>query len=440
MGIGSSIAHSSRKYRTNEELPHSQRSRHSAIEAEDDNEDDLASVSSFRPTSPFAHQGARAFRFDSTYGKPPEPRRRVNRHSYYSDFELGRYPANGYPGNGYPGNGYPGNGYPGNRHSYQGSLERGSQAGNDSRSTYSLAREPGSKALITQSSSSIYAPVRTMRDVREYLMSNPELLANKKKKAVRQPVESDLYGLSNNRKQMKTKQSVYMGLINAPVIYGMGARPDDRQLKVDQKLYLNLVYPTMRAKDYHNQAIRSRPPLKHEGMVVVRKDDYLRQPNGYIRRPPPQMQVSRVHESPMVKSVPEPTPHERTISAASQKSRGLPQNSNKTALKRGSNGYVDFPDIVHEPLTSRSVKSERQTARYRQMNGFVKHEHSPQKTARQFRDKENDEVVFTFNVDDLDLKKKSGKDTDQVVPLYFRKSLAYSPKYEYSEDLLSSPL
>ena len=417
MGISASIAHSSRKYRTNEDLPRSQKSRHSAIEVE---EDDLASVSSFRPASPIAHQDARAFTLDPRQARLREPKPHVNRHSYYSNFESGSHA--------------------GSRHVYNRSLERSSNAGNGSQSTYSLAREPRSRALVAHSSSSVYAPVRTMQDVREYLMSNPELLAGKKNGALRHPVESDLYGLSNDRKQMKTKQSVYMGLINPPVVYGMGARPNDRQLRVDQKLYLNLVYPTMRAKEYHNQAIRSRPPLKRDGMVVMRKDDKMWQPNGFIRRPPPQMQVSRVHEAPMLKRIPEPMHQERTISSASQKSRGQPQNSAKRPFKRGSNSYVDFPHIVEEPLTSRSVKSEQQSPRYRQMNGFVKHEKSPKKTAEQFRDEENDEVVFTFNVDDLNLRKKSSKESGQVVPLYFRKSLAYNPKYEYSEDLLSSPL
>lgn len=440
MGISASIAHSSRKYRTNDELPRSQRSRHSAINVEEGNEDDLASVSSFRPSSPLAHQDARAFTLDPARAKLREPRPHVNRHSYYSNYENGSVA--------------------GNRHLYQGSLERGSRGGNSSYSTYSLTRAPGPRALVSQSSSSMYTPVRTMRDVREYLMCNPELLAGKKNRPVRQPVESDLYGLSNNRKQMKTKQNVYMGLINPPVIYGMGARPDDRQLKVDQKLYLNLVHPTMRANEYHNQAIRSRPPLKQDSMVVVRKGDYLRQPNGHIRRPPPQMQVSRVKEAPTFKSIPEHMHRERTISGASQKSRGIPnplhhdrtiaapsqkskghaQSSAKRTVKRGSNDYISFPDIGEERLSSRSVKSEQQTPRYRHMNGFVKHEYSPKTTTKKFIDNEHDEVVFTFNVDDLELKKKSSEESEQVVPLYFRKSLAYSPKYEYSEDLLSSPL
>ena len=79
------------------------------------------------------------------------------------------------------------------------------------------------------------------------------------------------------------------------------------------------------------------------------------------------------------------------------------------------------------------------------MNGFVKSGNSQQRTPRHV--KEDSEVVFTFNVDELNLRKKTeiprlehDKEKGQVVPLYFRKSLAYSPKYEYSEDLLSSPL
>ncbi|XP_068710254.1 uncharacterized protein [Montipora foliosa] len=412
MGISASIAHSSRKYRTNE-LPHSRRSQNSATEAEEDNEDDLASVSSFRPSSPLAHQDARAFTLDPKNAKLQEPRQNSNRHGYnYRDFEHGSYV--------------------GTRQSYQGSLEPVSRRnGNGSRSTYSLSRGPGPRALVSQSTPSLYTPVRTMRDVREYLMSNPDLLAGKKNRALRHPDETDLYGLSNNRKQMKIKQGIYMGLINPPIIYAMGARPDERQLKVDQKLYLNLVYPTMKAKQFQNQAVRSRPPLKPDGMVVVRKDDNSQQPNGNIRRPMPQMQVSRLREPPAVKDIPELPQWEGAISSTSQRSRGHSQSSKKRIAKRASSDYTDFPRIVQEPLSSRSVKSEQQSPRYKQRNGFVTHEHSPRKPVSQVRDKENDEVVFTFNVDDLNLKKKRSTESEQVVPLYYKKSLPYRPSYEY---------
>lgn len=427
MGISASIAHSSRKYRTREELPHSQRSRHSASGGRDGNEEDTASVSSFRPSSPLAHQDARAFTFNGTHTKPRELRRQdVNRHSYYSNRDFGSYP--------------------GHKGSYYGSMERGSWAGSGSRSAYGTPRGVGSRALVSQSSSSFSTPGHTMRDVREYLISNPDLLAGKKSRKVRQPTESELYGLSNsNYKQMKTKQNVYMGLINPPVIYGMGARPNDRdrQLRVDQKLYLNLVYPTIRAKEYHNQAIRSRPPLKHDDMVVVRRDDHLRQPNGYVRRPLPQMHVSRLHEAPLARTYPESIYGDRALSAPLPKGRGRPPTSSKGIPKRGSNDYIDLPHITEEPHTSRSVKSERQVPQFRHMNGHVNHDQPMQKTATQKTARgvnDDDEVVFTFNVDDLELRKKSSKEREQVVPLYFRKSLAYSPKYEYSEDLLSSPL
>lgn len=411
MGISASIAHSSRKYRTNEELPPSQRSQHSVIEAKEENEDDLASVSSYRPSSPFAHRDARAFTLDPANERPREPRQ-VNRHSYSRNSDQASSI--------------------GKKQSYQGSLERVSRKnGNGSYSTYSLSRVPGPRALVSQSSPSLYTPVRTMQDVRQYLMSNPDLLAGKKNRAVRHPDESDLYGLSNNRKQMKTKQSVYMELINPPIIYAMGARPDGRQMKVDQKLYLNLVYPTMQVKQFQNQAIRSRPPLKPDSMVVVRKDGDSQQQKGYIRRPTSQMLVSRRHQAPAEQGFLEPPQREGAISAASHRSRGHPQNSGRRNVKRQSNDYTDFPRIVQEPLSSRSVKSEKQSPRHRQMNGFVRQEHSPRKTVTHFRDKENGDVVFTFNVDELNLKKKNSVESEKVVPLHFRKSMTQSPSYEY---------
>lgn len=435
MGISASIANSSRKYRTNDDLPHRQKSsKHSAIEVYDENEDDTASVSSFRPSSPLAHQDARAFTLDTPYTKQRDSRNQGDRRSYNSNLESS---------------------YPGSRRSYHdGSVDRSTRAGNGSHSSYSL-RNPSSRALVPQSASIVYGsglgPARTMRDVREYLLNNPQYLAGKKNRLMRQSAEVDLYGLSKNHKQMKTKQSVYMGLINPPVVYGVGVRPDNRQLRVDQKLYLNLVYPTIRPKEYHQQAIRSRPPLKQESMVVVRKDDHLRQPNGYIKRPLPQMEVSRFHKPNKPRNSPESVRHERTIlrhdASTSQGSRSQSPNLAKTTSKRTGNDYVDFPDIVQEPLTSRSVKHERQMHRDKQMNGFVKTGNPDRKIAKQFSGRGEDDVVFTFNVDDLDLRKKTEvprfeheKDRGQVVPLYFRKSLAYSPKYEYREDLLSSPL
>lgn len=435
MGISASIANSSRKYRTNDDLPHRQKSsKHSAIEVYDENEDDTASVSSFRPSSPLAHQDARAFTLDTPYTKQRDSRNQGDRRSYNSNLESS---------------------YPGSRRSYHdGSVDRSTRAGNGSHSSYSL-RNPSSRALVPQSASIVYGsglgPARTMRDVREYLLNNPQYLAGKKNRLMRQSAEVDLYGLSKNHKQMKTKQSVYMGLINPPVVYGVGVRPDNRQLRVDQKLYLNLVYPTIRPKEYHQQAIRSRPPLKQESMVVVRKDDHLRQPNGCIKRPLPQMEVSRFHKPNKPRNSPESVRHERTIlrhdASTSQGSRSQSPNLAKTTSKRTGNDYVDFPDIVQEPLTSRSVKHERQMHRDKQMNGFVKTGNPDRKIAKQFSGRGEDDVVFTFNVDDLDLRKKTEvprfeheKDRGQVVPLYFRKSLAYSPKYEYREDLLSSPL
>lgn len=434
MGISASIANSSRKYRTNEELPPAQKSsKHSSIEVSDDDDEELRSVQSFRPSSPLAHQDARSFAFDKTYTKQYRPRNQVDRHSYHGNLEPIR---------------------PGNRHIYHpGSLDRGSRDGNGSYSTYSV-REPLSRALVSPSTSSIYGlqprPARTMRDVREYLFHHPELLAGKKNMQIQQSVESDLYGLSTNHKQMKTKQSVYMGLIKAPIIYGAGARPDHKQLKVDQKLYLNLVYPTLKPKDYHSQVIRPRPPLKQEGMVVVRKDDYLRQPNRYVKRPLPHMLVSRVPEAPSGKNVLRSVHQERTISRGeaptSHRSRSQSRSLTGNTPQKAKNDYVDFPDVVNKPLTSRSVRNEPQVLRdSQQMNGFVKSGNSQQRTPRHV--KEDSEVVFTFNVDELNLRKKTGiprlehdKEKGQVVPLYFRKSLAYSPKYEYSEDLLSSPL
>lgn len=435
MGISASIANSSRKYRTNDDLPHRQKSsKHSAIEVYDENEDDTASVSSFRPSSPLAHQDARAFTLDTPYTKQRDSRNQGDRRSYNSNLESS---------------------YPGSRRSYHdGSVDRSTRAGNGSHSSYSL-RNPSSRALVPQSASIVYGsglePARTMRDVREYLLNNPQYLAGKKNRLMRQSAEVDLYGLSKNHKQMKTKQSVYMGLINPPVVYGVGVRPDNRQLRVDQKLYLNLVYPTIRPKEYHQRAIRSHPPLKQESMVVVRKDDHLRQPNGYIKRPLPQMEVSRFHKPNKPRNSPESVRHERTIlrhdASTSQGSRSQSPNLAKTTSKRTGNDYVDFPDIVQEPLTSRSVKHERQMHRDKQMNGFVKTGNPDRKIAKQFSGRGEDDVVFTFNVDDLDLRKKTEvprfeheKDRGQVVPLYFRKSLAYSPKYEYREDLLSSPL
>ena len=428
MGIGSSIAHSSRKYQPNKELTHSPKTRKAReIEVEnEEDDDDLATVSSYRPITPVAHQDARAFTLDGPPSRWEGYGTHGNKLSSYENFEPS---------------------FHGNWNGYHGSLERGYRAVNGPYDTYSV-RDPRFRAVTSYAGSNSYR-LRTMQDVREYLIRNPQLLVGKKGKKMWESRDGELHG-SNDHKQMKTKQNVYLGLINPPVIYGAGVSPDNRRLKVTQETYLNLVYPTMTTKENHNQIIaaRSYPPLKqrNQGMVVMRKDD-VQQSNGYIARPMSEMQVSRINlrnrrsTDSTVKEKHVPKHELFSLPIAPEQSRGESHSLPKINHRRRMNDYVDPP----QPPTSHFVKSERQKARSKLMNGANRPDSSLGRSTPE--QKESDEVVFTFNVDDLQLKKHSeiahyerDRDMGQVIPLYLRKSLAYSPKYEYSDDLLSSPL
>lgn len=407
MGHSASIA---KKYSPNKE---SHPKLNPGIETETANEDEeLASVSSYRPTSPVAHSDARSFVLDGQHGS------RLSNHSS-RDLVPYRY------------------------------------------------REPRynitmNGSVPSHASSSQMSQLRSMRDVRDFIRSNPELLVGKKQRNAQKTKVNGFTDIGAPHKQIKTKQRVYLSLINPPIIYAMGAQPDDRQLRVNQNVYLNLVYPSQdRRQYYHEQAMRSRSPLKYNDMVVIRRDDYFKQKNGQIRPRLPQLNHSQ--PLPQQKALPElshkskmPTPQtvERTLALTTAPRRSRqPLPPPTRAQQKGTNGYVAPPVTKTGPPQPQSQSLRGQAAKQRSRNwkengnGVLPNHPQPKSMTRHGSHSSHETVEFTFNLEDLNLRKKSQvaqfekeKDKGKVVPLYFRKSLAYSPKYIEDDGLLSSPL
>lgn len=347
---------------------------------EDDDHDSLATVSSYRPTSPLAHSDAQKFSFDNE-NRPPS--------------------RNGHVVNGMVSNG-------------------------------SLGKSPHASGVHQ---------LRSMRDVNHYLIKNPELLSRRKSKS--SLLKHDFDGVGD-QKQIKTKQNVYMGFFDPPTVYGKGVDPD-KQLKINQRVYLQLIHPT-----YGQQFYKPYRPLIPSDMIVVRKDDFTRKPPLERTRPPLKgMDVTRA--SPESLRMSQQRPPSRQFSH-STKSPHIPDRhlSSSTPARdmqqRRHNQYIDIPPS--------SLRMRNQGSRLSKLNPDL------MEVERRFETPTNslgrsslkqasrdENIVFDYTVEDLGLKKKSrgsqkeAKDTSRSVePLYFRKSLAYNPRYSNGGNILSDPL
>lgn len=367
--------------------------RNGSYEVGDDDHESLATVSSYRPTSPLAHSDAQQFAFDHQ-DRPPSR----------------------------------------NGHSMNGTVPNGSLRSNN-------------RNITTSSSSLGTQQLRSMRDVNHYLVKNPELLKRKKTKSVVQKNEFD----DISQKQIKTKQNLYMGLFDPPTIYGKGVDPE-KQLKINQRVYLQLIHPT-----YGQQFYKPYRPLIPNNMIVVRKDDYMRKPpRERTRAPLKGMEVTRASpESLMMSQRHTPSrqlqePSQRWSSRS--KSPHIPNGHlpSSTPIRdvrdTRANAYVDVP--------SSSLRMSRQDNRLSKLNPdlmeverrFETPTNSLGRSSKNTRNNEN--IVFDYSIEDLGLKKKGrgsqkslSKDTSGgVEPLYFRKSLAYNPRYSNRGNILSDPL
>ena len=351
-----------------------------------DGDDGLSSVDSFRPNSPFAHPQARAA---TPNGHLPPAQPRV----------LGFH---GYGGNG----------------------SRGS----------TISSVP---------------PFSSMYQVRDFLIHNPELLCNKKKKKVK---ASELM-LPMEQKQIKTKQGIYLGLINPPMIYGAGVNSysNGGRLKVNQKLYLGLVYPTIHNPMYREPHIRPQPPLRSpQEMIVVRKDaNSVQNPPKNIRQrkplPPPESTKSKSGTNSLPRMRQEMIV-ERISAHQDHRAASLPRTPGKG---RGSNDYVDPPEIARKDVLNPTRQTQSVRLPYTGSHGsYSKTSTLDSRYSRNGTKNVDSKVEFTFNVDELNLRRRNGANNfvqrhaerGPVKPLYFRKSLAYSPRYDNGREMLSAPL
>ena len=289
-------------------------------------------------------------------------------------------------------------------------------------------------------------PFHSMHEIRDYLLHNPELLCNKKKKKV---TTKDLV-LPMEQRQMKTKQGVYLGLINPPVIYGAGVNPyaNGGRIKVNQKLYLGLVYPTVSKPLYHEPIVRAIPPLRHpQEMMVVRRDTYNPQtsPKNIRQRkplPPPESKKSEQRTNSLPR-MGRGMVVERVTAQQGHRHATLPKSKGKP---RTGSGLVETPDLTKKspgvPVNSHrfpNVDSDGSISNTSTLNS----QNSKSKAKRT-----DSKVEFTFNVDELNLRRRNRNnqfverhaDHNPMAPIHFRKSLAYSPKYDDGPELLSAPL
>lgn len=381
-------------------------------EDEGSDNDSLATVSSFRPTSPYAHTDAREFKLEQqSSGGTTRSRNKSSMSNH-----QGSYPPQ-----------------------MNGTIPR---------------RTLASQRNITASSSTLGSQPRSMREVRHFLVKNPELLTGKQGKDIqRRSYNGDIY----SHKQIKTKQDLYLGLFDPPIIYGKGAEPD-KQLKMNQRMYLQLIYPTVTGMKYYYPAVSPNRTSAGNEMVVVRREDLSREED-YMKKP------MRVRTRPPLKAIEQPRSpsKQQTFMEPAQLRSMSPSKSPKIpngyhtlpsstpirdlqVSKRKGNSYADVN--LSKPPTSRTGKQSHRghpqpamevERRFETPVNQGRENHKPKK--------EDDDVVFNFDVEELGLSKKKSESAhpknsreNTVMPLYFRKSLAYNPKYSNGGNILSDPL
>ncbi|EDO36875.1 predicted protein [Nematostella vectensis] len=380
------------------------------VDDTNDEVDSLATVSSFRPTSPDAHNDARQFILT-----PPQQPHRLKTQNHY-----------GYP--------------------VYGSLPLGYR-------THSLGnRSAYSNTALGYPHSGVYpyatigsTPFRSMHEVRHYLAEHPDLLSGKRVKNGYK--NHPFHDIEEQQKQIKTKQKVYLGLLDPPVVYGYGVdREKEKQLKVKQKLYLQLVTPTVNNIEYYMPGKHPRVPLRNEEMVVVRKDDSIKNlPQEKSRTPLPVIRGKQaVLPEIAIKSSLKQPPQQMQVRREPANGGSINGISQINALqsitpqgaipRRRVNEYTE----MNTPGLARSGKSQKQRKHedidemevIRKYNSLGKSSAKPEPS---------DDVVFTYDVEELGLKKKTAS-RENAAPLYLKKSLAYNPRQNGNRDILSDPL
>ena len=242
--------------------------------------------------------------------------------------------------------------------------------------------------------------------------------------------------LSPQQKQLKTKQNLYMSLINpngttkkeytfphngmtvphktrppsrVQLNYEQNKsntlprynRTDGKQLKVNRRLYMDMIHPVMTSPQYFKLSSGRRIPETPSSLRTISGQSHCSQnlsprpPNeSHIlnKKKPPSRQ--RVIYTPQTEKY---TPQRRAISV-----------QRKTSSENNSSVGSDF--LPHKQL------------------------HLPWLTR-----KTRDEVSLNCSLNSQTSGEIPRGHPDNVIPLYFRKSLAYSPQYKHKQ-LLSNPL
>ena len=258
------------------------------------------------------------------------------------------------------------------------------------------------------------------------------------------------------QKQLKTKQNLYMSLIRdqrygmtvpsrirTPMDYHLPVRQpkantlprqstaDGKRMRVNRKLYMDMIRPIMASPQYLKLgATRSNPPLS------------LTQKN-----------ISRLSQPQHTRFTPRP-PNDGKIL------RRLDPNSSHQKQQKGSPHIEEYRPRREEYAPASSRPSTAQKHMRYAHNGFLNN--SISSSSQRDRISQNSSLNNSVNLssnrdlhlphitrktrDDVSLNSslKSRSQIprthpDNITPLYFRKSLAYSPHYEHKE-LLSNPL
>ena len=259
------------------------------------------------------------------------------------------------------------------------------------------------------------------------------------------------------QKQIKTKQNLYMSLIHPPSArdprYGMTVpsrirtpmdyhvpvrqpkantlpRPaDGKRMKVNRKLYMDMIRPIMTSPQYLKLgATRSNPPLPLTQRNISRQSQP--QHTRFTPRPPNDRQILRRLDP--------NSSHQKQLKGVPHREEYRPRREEYTPVSSRPSTTQRHTRNAHNLLNNSISSSQRdRISQNSLLNNSVsssshKDLHFPHITR-----KTRDDVSLNSS-----LKSKRqipGTHPDNITPLYFRKSLAYSPHYEHKE-MLSSPL
>lgn len=248
---------------------------------------------------------------------------------------------------------------------------------------------------------------------------------------------------TKQHKQLKTKQNLYMSLIHptpvrdpkygmtvpsrirTPMDYHLPARPpkantlprysagDGKRIRVNRKLYMDMIRPVMTSPQYLKLgATRNTPPLSLTQRTTSRQSQP--QHTRFTPRPPNGDQIS---------------------------SRGLDPNSYHQKQHKGVHQREEYrprrneytPVSIRPPTAQRLVNNAYNSSMSNSVSSSSHRDlHFPRITR-----KTKDDVSLNSSLNSRSQIPRAHP--ENIKPLYFRKSLAYSPHYERKE-LLSNPL